>query len=72
LSTDPASPSSCGHTYTSLPPRGLYTLRATVTWAVSWTGGGAAGTVPDLTTTATVDLRVREAGALNTGGVTRP
>ncbi|GAA1025632.1 hypothetical protein GCM10009557_00280 [Virgisporangium ochraceum] len=67
--TDPEKASDCGHTYTSLPSGGAYTLRATVTWTVSWTGGGAAGTVPDLTTTAAVDVEVREAGALNAGGL---
>jgi hypothetical protein len=66
--TDPAAASTCGHTYTTLPPRGVFTLRATVTWSVAWAGGGATGTVPDLTTTAAVDLEVREVGALNTDG----
>lgn len=63
--SDPGRASDCGHTYTSL---GTYALRATVTWSVSWVGGGASGTVPDLSTTAAIDLEVREVGALNTGG----
>jgi hypothetical protein len=68
--TDPAKVSpTCGHTYTTLPAGGTYTLRATVTWEISWAGGGATGTVPALTTTAAVDLRVKEAGALNSNGV---
>jgi hypothetical protein len=66
--TDPTKASDCGHTYTSRPSGRTFTLRATVTWTVSWAGGGATGTVPDLTTTATIDVEVREAGALNTGG----
>jgi hypothetical protein len=67
---DPATASgTCGHTYTAVPSGGVWTLRATVTWNVSWTGGGVAGTAPAMTTTAAVDLPVREAGALNTGGV---
>jgi hypothetical protein len=63
--TDPtkASP-TCGHTY--LKP-GNITLSATVTWTVTWTGGGQSGTVPDLTTTAQTNLHVAEAPALNTG-----
>jgi hypothetical protein len=64
---DPAAASpSCGHIY--ITP-GSYTLTATVTWSVTWAGGGATGTVPALTTTAAVDLRVKEAGGLNTNGV---
>jgi hypothetical protein len=67
--TDPAKESpTCGHTYTTLPKGGTYTLRATVTWEISWAGGGATGTVPALTTTSAVDLQVREAGALNSNG----
>jgi hypothetical protein len=66
--TDPikASP-TCGHTYTG-PADGTYPLRATVTWEISWSGGGESGTRPALTTTATVQLTVVEAGALNSNG----
>lgn len=62
--TDPekASP-TCGHTYTR---PGSFRLTATVTWQVSWAGGGQTGTVPDLTTTATLALEVTESQALNT------
>ncbi|MEV6523196.1 hypothetical protein AB0M43_14695 [Longispora sp. NPDC051575] len=56
-----ASP-TCGHTYTRA---GAYTLTATVTWEVSWTGGGSSGTVPSLTTTASLTLLVVESQALN-------
>ncbi|MGY0234030.1 hypothetical protein [Longispora urticae] len=57
-----ASSPTCGHTYTRA---GTYTLTATVTWDVSWTGGGTSGTVPALTTTASLTLVVVESQALN-------
>jgi hypothetical protein len=57
-----ASP-DCGHTY-STP--GSFTVTATVTWQVSWAGGGQAGAVPDLTTTSTITLKVTDSQALNT------
>jgi hypothetical protein len=63
-----ASP-TCGHTYTTAADAGGYTLRATVTWAISWAGGGVAGVRPALTTTAALDLQVKEAGAVNTNGL---
>ncbi len=60
---DPNAPSpTCGTTYTR---PGSYTLTATVTWNVSWAGGGATGTVPALTTTAAVTVAVVDAPALN-------
>jgi hypothetical protein len=66
--TDPSKASpTCGHTYTTpAAPGGAYTVRATVTWEISWSGGGQSGTRPDMTTTAELSLRVVEAGALNT------
>jgi hypothetical protein len=67
--TDPAKASpTCGLTYTAVPGGGTSTLRATVTWEISWAGGGATGTVPALTTTSAVDLQVQQAGALNSNG----
>ncbi|ROO60375.1 hypothetical protein EDC02_2238 [Micromonospora sp. Llam0] len=67
---DPASASpDCGHTYTS-PSRGsaggTYTVTATITWRVTWSGGGTSGTEPDLTSTASVPVQVIEASAVNT------
>lgn len=53
----------CGHTFTHT---GSATLTATVTWQISWVGGGRSGTVPDLTTTATLTLNVTDSQALNT------
>jgi hypothetical protein len=57
-----ASP-DCGHTYTT---PGSATLTATVTWQISWAGGGQTGVVPDLTTTSTITLAVIDSQALNT------
>jgi hypothetical protein len=66
---DPAAASpSCGHTYTTASGGGPYAVQATVTWEISWAGGGVTGTEPPLVTTATVNLRVVEAGGLNTNG----
>ena len=67
--TDPSQASSCGHTYTAPSPAGgPYTLQATVTWEISWSGGGETGTRPALTSTSQVALQVLEAGALNSAG----
>jgi hypothetical protein len=53
---------TCGHTY--IRP-GTPVLTLTVTWQVTWTGGGQSGTVPDLVTTASQTITVTEAQALN-------
>jgi hypothetical protein len=59
-----------GHVYTRASLPGVpYRLRATVTWEIAWVGGGVSGTVAPLTSTAALDLRVVEAGGLNTNGV---
>jgi len=66
---DPAAESpTCGHTYTAASPSSGYPMRATVTWEVSWVGGGESGTAGPLTTSAEVDLAVVEAGGVNTNG----
>jgi hypothetical protein len=62
-----ASP-DCGHTYqrsSAVAPGGVFTLTATIDWSVSWAGGGQAGTLPGLTSTASVVLRATESQALN-------
>jgi hypothetical protein len=60
---DPSAASpTCGHTYAR---PGSFTLTATVTWSVSWAGGGQSGTVPGLTSTATAAITVTESQALN-------
>ncbi|MEJ3741731.1 hypothetical protein WEI85_00315 [Actinomycetes bacterium KLBMP 9797] len=67
--TDPKKTSTCGHTYTRpAPTGGTYPVSATVTWEITWSGGGESGTRPALTTTAEAELRVVEAGALNSNG----
>jgi len=61
---NPAAPSpTCGH---SFPRAGSYTLTATVTWAITWAGGGQTGTEPALTTTSSVAMAVAESQALLT------
>jgi hypothetical protein len=61
---NPAAESpSCGHTYTRA---GTFTLSATVTWAITWSGGGETGTAPALTTTSSLGVRVTESQALVT------
>jgi hypothetical protein len=65
--TDPQAASSCGHTYRTSSagaPGNAFTLRATVTWSVSWAGGGQSGTVPPLTTTSSVALSVAQSQAI--------
>lgn len=57
----------CGHTYTRASGSGVFTVRATVTWKVSWAGGGASGTEPALTSTATAQVRVAESPTVITG-----
>jgi hypothetical protein len=63
-----ASP-DCGHVYSD-PSRtvsgGKYTVTATITWQVTWSGGGATGTEPALTSTASVQVAVVESAAVNT------
>ena len=71
-SSDAASP-TCGHTYASSSagqPDDAFTVTATVSWSVTWAGGGQAGTVPGLHNTATTALRVADVQSLNTAFVT--
>jgi hypothetical protein len=66
-----ASP-DCGHVYrrSSASAAGdRFSLRATVTWTVSWQGGGSSGTLPALTTTDALSVRVAESQAINGGGL---
>jgi hypothetical protein len=66
---DPMAQSpDCGHTYTRHSGAGVFTVRATITWSVSWAGGGTSGTEPALTSTATADIRVAESPTVITGG----
>jgi hypothetical protein len=60
-----ASP-DCGHTYTRPSGSGTFTVAATITWNVSWVGGGTSGTEPALTSTAGTQLTVAESRTVNT------
>lgn len=53
---------TCGHTYGT---SGTFRLTATVSWTVVWSGDGATGTEPELTTVTSFMVSVREAVALN-------
>ena len=55
----------CGHTYTQ-PSSDDLRAQVTVNWEVTWSGGGEAGTVPEMTTTASVSWPVVESHALVT------
>lgn len=70
---NPASPSpTCGHTYrvsSASAPGGAFTVTATITWNVTWAGGGTAGTFAGLTTTASVQMPVAESEAIVTAAM---
>jgi hypothetical protein len=63
-----ASP-DCGYVYHHSSARttsGLYTVTATTTWKVTWTSSsGASGSLPLITRSSRVSVRVAEAQALN-------
>jgi hypothetical protein len=65
---DPVSASpDCGHTYrqtSATAPGQQFTVTATLTWAVAWRGAGRSGTLPNLTTAATVRWTVRQIESL--------
>jgi len=64
-----ASP-DCGYTFhrSSASAAGeRFPATATVRWRVTWSGAGASGTFPDMTTSAGASFRVAEAQALGTG-----
>ena len=69
---DPAAASpDCGHTYRRVSadrPGGVFEVSATVTWQVSWSGGGFSGSAGPLFSTATVPVTVVEVRSVNTGG----
>lgn len=51
--TDPTGPPRCGHTWTRTSraqPSGAYTVTATSTWSITWTGGGQTGAETTQTT----------------------
>ncbi|MFF4556273.1 hypothetical protein [Streptomyces sp. NPDC001422] len=56
----------CGIKYLRSSGNGTYQLRATITWAVNWTGsGGAGGDLPDGTFGTTQDVTVQEIQSVN-------
>ncbi|WP_410658368.1 hypothetical protein [Amycolatopsis sp. lyj-112] len=64
-----ASP-DCGHTYqrsSAGAPGERFPALATVSWRITWSGAGASGTFPDMTTSGSASFRVVEAQALGTG-----
>lgn len=66
--TDPKRESVCGHTYTRTSAdqaSGEYTVTVTVTWAISWSGGGESGTAPAMSTEASTTWPVVQSQALN-------
>jgi hypothetical protein len=69
--TDPAAASpDCGHTYRSSSqerPGGVFPVRATVFWTVTWSGAGQSGHFDDLSTTMTTLFRVLDSPAVTTG-----
>lgn len=69
---DPRAQSpTCGYTYTRASrgePGGAFELSATVTWEVTWSGGGTSGSVDPLTTSAGTQVVVTESLSRNTGG----
>ena len=64
MDAEAASP-DCGHTYTQ-PSAEELKARVTVTWEVTWSGGGESGSVPAMVTTASVSWPVVESHALVT------
>jgi hypothetical protein len=57
-----ASP-TCGYRFphsSAGAPGEAFAMRATVTWKVTWTGGGTGGTLPDLTTTSVQAIQVAD------------
>ncbi|MHB8451693.1 MAG: hypothetical protein ACYDAQ_14805 [Mycobacteriales bacterium] len=66
----PNAPSpTCGHTYTTSSagePGGAYPVQVTVSWSISWVGGGRRGTEPAIQTSTATRFRVAESQAVNT------
>jgi hypothetical protein len=54
---------TCGHTYritSASAPDQQFPVTATLSWKITWNGGGQAGTFPDLATTTTVHWPVEQ------------
>jgi hypothetical protein len=67
-SADPkaASP-DCGHIYTVPSEPNKYTIHATATWDITWSGGGFSGTEPAVTATTTATVTVAQRRAVVSG-----
>jgi hypothetical protein len=67
--SNPASASpTCGYTYTQSSagqPGAAFHVTVTITWHITWRGGGTAGTLPPLFTTSAALFRVAESQAVN-------
>jgi hypothetical protein len=64
-----ASSPTCGYTYATPSvgqSDGAFEVTATITWSITWAGGGQAGTEPALTTISRAAFRVTESQAINT------
>lgn len=70
--SNPSSPSpTCGHTYnvtSAGQPGQQFPVTATLSWQITWAGGGQTGTFPDLTTTTTVHWTVEQVESVLVGG----
>jgi len=65
-----ASSPTCGHTYresSASAPGGAFTVTATISWNVTWVGGGGRGAFGGLTTAAAVQVPVAQSQAIVTG-----
>lgn len=62
--SNPAAPSpTCGHTYletSAQAPGQQFPVTASIAWSIAWNGGGASGTLPQMTTSTTVHWTVAQ------------
>jgi hypothetical protein len=66
-----ASSPTCGHTYritSAAAPNQQFPVTATLSWKITWNGGGQAGTFPDLATATTVHWTVEQVESVLVGG----
>ncbi len=61
----PWIPPTCGIRYQHTTKGGTFTVTATTSWVVQWTGGGQSGQIQMPTTTSTTDVRVGELQSVN-------
>jgi len=62
---------TCGHTYritSASAPGQQFPVTATLSWKITWAGGGQAGTFPDLATSTTVHWTVEQVESVLVGG----